>query len=227
MPNKLKEVSQPFVQADRLVKTILTHKDEFQRQSDSLYAYGPMVDLVNENGENWDILQSVLANAIAGQITHHRAGQIKTKREESDYIKYAKKLEQLSGTDQQGLDLFFNFFNDDELNLAKVEETTMAYFVSQIAIHFLSRLRPVNYEEIDVAGDTLRPGYEVSQRPSNWWKNYDEEGLLREIEWIQSRTAFLADSQMVNKFVKNREEEVLRVGHFYGAVAALSHTVTR
>jgi hypothetical protein len=223
MSSNLKEISQPFVEADNIVKTILTHKRDFQRQSDPLYAYGPMVDLINAGGDNWHILQMVLTNAITGQITHHRAGEMKTKREERDYITYAEQLEQLSGSDKQGLDIFFDFFDEAEPSLESVEETTMAYFVSQIAIRFLSRLRPVSYNQIDEGSDNHNVGYEVSKKSSNWWKNYDAEGLIKEIEWIQSRTAYLADSQKINAFVKHREADVLRVGHFYAAVAALSN----
>ncbi|MDH5533457.1 MAG: hypothetical protein OEX81_03465 [Candidatus Pacebacteria bacterium] len=223
MSSNLKELSQPFVEADNIVKTILTNKRQFQQESDPIYAYGPMVDLVTEGEDSWNSMQVILANALVGQITHHRAGEMKTRGEEQDYIKYAQRLEQLAVVDKQGLDAFFDFFNEDELKLESVEDSTMAYFVSQIAIRFLSRLRPANYDQIDIGGDTPMAGYEVSQKSSNWWKNYDNEGLIREIEWIQSRTAFLADSQMVNAFVRSREDDVLRVGHFYAAVAALSN----
>lgn len=210
------ELFLPFMETDAYTRSLLVEANSGRLSSGEASSLRDQFPMIED-------LREILTDSRIGNVSKLRASQLRPD-ELGAFARSGMELVTSSEDLRSGLaDLGFKWGVHQE-ELVSAEQTSTAAAVLLIAVAFLGRLRPVNYQQLSDRRSVPVDDATVL-RESNWWKNRTPEHLWRELAWIEATAEAII--QFPAETTLKRNQEVLRLGHLLSAVTQLSRPLLR
>lgn len=201
MAKNLQELINPFKSADSHTRTALMLEEV------GLLSQKVGFD-ISEDEDSWYPLQTTIANAITGQLIVQKSTETRWDQT-NDMLQRANDIE----------GIFKSIGEKDCLYTKEASEAHLAFTLSRATVSWLHKLAFPTYAQLTIH-QVSNLSEQISNKSTNWWKNYDTEGLIRELDWIQKMTQAFSFNPV--ETINQRPQDILRLGHFFAAVVMLT-----